>query len=104
MALIFFFSHQPDLSSGLGVWDLIGRKIFHMVEYALLCFLWWRALAGTTTAGRALAAAAAISLAYTATDEFHQTFIEGRHGTPVDVAIDSVGIAAACVWVRRRDR
>jgi len=103
MAIIFFFSHQPDLSSGLGVWDTIGRKIFHMAEYALLCFLWWRALATTTNAGRALAAAAAISVAYAITDEFHQTFIHGRHGTPVDVAIDSVGIAAACVWVRRRD-
>jgi VanZ family protein len=103
MALIFFFSHQPDLSSGLGVWDLIGRKILHMAEYALLCFLWWRALAGTTSAGRALAAAAAISLAYSVTDEFHQMYIQGRHGTPVDVAIDAVGIAAACVWVRRRD-
>jgi VanZ family protein len=103
MALIFFFSQQPDLSSGLGVWDTIGRKIFHAAEYALLCFLWWRALAGVTTRGRALVAAAAVSLAYAVADEFHQTFIEGRHGTPVDVAIDSVGIAAACVWLRRGD-
>jgi VanZ family protein len=103
MALIFFFSHQPDLSSGLGVWDLIGRKIFHAAEYALLCFLWWRALAGVTPRGQALAAAAALSFAYAISDEIHQTFIEGRHGTPVDVVIDSVGIAAACVWIRRQE-
>jgi VanZ family protein len=103
MALIFVFSHQPDLSSGLGVWDLVGRKVFHAAEYALLCVLWWRALAGTTRPGRALAAAAALSFAYAARDEVHQSFIEGRHGTPVDVAIDSLGIAAACLWVRRRD-
>ena len=102
MALIFFFSHQPDLSSGLGVWDTIGRKIFHAAEYALLCFLWWRAFAGVATPAGALAAAAAASLAYAMTDEFHQTFIEGRHGTAVDVVIDSVGIAAACLWIRRR--
>ena len=102
MALIFFFSHQPDLSSGLGVWDTIGRKIFHAAEYALLCFLWWRAFAGVATPAGALAAAAAVSLAYAMTDEFHQTFIEGRHGTPVDVVIDSVGITAACLWIRRR--
>jgi VanZ family protein len=100
MALIFFFSHQPDLSSGLGVWDTIGRKIFHAAEYALLCFLWWRALAGVATSIRALIAAAAISLAYAITDEVHQTFIEGRHGTPVDVMIDSV---ASAVWVRVRN-
>jgi VanZ family protein len=103
MALIFFFSHQPDLSSGLGVWDTIGRKVVHAAEYALLCVLWWRALAGVTTRGRALAAAAALSVAYAVSDEVHQTFIEGRHGSPIDVAIDSVGIAAASLWVLRRD-
>jgi VanZ family protein len=103
MALIFFFSHQPDLSSGLGVWDTIGRKLFHAAEYALLCFLWWRAFTGMATPAAALAAAAALSVAYAITDEWHQTFIDGRHGTPVDVVIDAVGIAAACLWVRRRD-
>lgn len=102
MALIFFFSHQPDLSSGLGVWDTIGRKLFHMAEYALLCVLWWRALTGIATPGAALAGAVALSVGYAITDEWHQTFIEGRHGTPVDVLIDSVGIAAACLWIRRR--
>ena len=102
MALIFFLSHQPDLSSGLGAWDLIGRKIAHAAEYALLCVLWWRALANVTTRGRALAAAAAISFVYAISDETHQSFIEGRNGTPVDVAIDSLGIAAAGAWLRRR--
>ena len=104
MAVIFFLSHQPDLSSGLGVWDLIGRKILHAAEYALLCFLWWRALATVTLRSRALAAAAAIAVAYAASDEFHQSFIEGRNGSPVDVAIDSIGVAVAVVLVRRRDR
>jgi VanZ family protein len=103
MALIFFFSHQPDLSSGLGVWDLIGRKIFHAAEYALLCFLWWRALAVAMPGAPTLLVAAALSFAYAVSDEIHQTFIEGRHGSPIDVAIDSVGIAAATLWIRRRD-
>ena len=102
MAMIVFFSNQPDLSSGLGTWDLIGRKIFHAAEYALLCFLWWRALAEAMPRRRALVAAAALSFAYAVSDEIHQTFIEGRHGSPLDVAIDTVGIAAACLWVRRR--
>ena len=104
MALIFFLSHQPDLSSGLGVWDLIGRKIVHATVYAALCFLWWRALAPLTSPAGALAAAAAISVAYAVSDEIHQTFIEGRHGTPVDVMIDSVGIAATVLVVRSRAR
>jgi VanZ family protein len=102
MALIFFLSHQPDLSSGLGVWDLIGRKLVHAGEYALLCVLWWRVLAGVTTRGRAVVAAAAVSLAYAISDEVHQTFVDGRNGSPVDVAIDAAGIAAAGAWLRGR--
>src|ERR671938_1841545 len=91
MATIFVLSAQPDLSSGLGVWDTIGRKLIHMAEYALLVFLWWRALRTVFPERRAVAIAFAIALAYSATDEWHQTFVEGRHGTPVDVAIDTVG-------------
>ena len=44
MGVIFFFSAQPDLGTGLGTWDLILRKAAHMAEYGLLWFLWYRAL------------------------------------------------------------
>ncbi|MEA2468486.1 MAG: hypothetical protein QOJ57_2612, partial [Thermoleophilaceae bacterium] len=44
MAAIFALSAQPDLNSGLGTADMIGRKIVHLAEYALLCLLWVRAL------------------------------------------------------------
>jgi VanZ family protein len=93
MALIFLFSAQPDLNSGLGVVDLVGRKLLHMTEYGLLWLLWQRALGGDRPF-----AAAAITLVYAATDEYHQTFVEGRHGTPVDVGIDAVGVAVAA-WL-----
>jgi VanZ family protein len=52
----------------------------------------------------AVAAAVAICLVYSATDEYHQTFIEGRHGTPVDTGIDSVGMAVAALLILRRSR
>ena len=99
MAVIFAFSAQPDFDSGLGAWDTVLRKAAHMAEYGLLWLLWWRAL-GYRNAG----AAAAITIAYGATDEFHQSFVEGRHGTPVDVLIDAAGVAlaAAAVAARRR--
>ena len=96
MAVIFFLSAQPNLNSGLGTWDTVLRKAAHMTEYGLLWFLWWRALGS----GSELPAAA-IAVAYAATDEFHQHFVEGRHGTPVDVLIDAVGIALAIAAVRR---
>ena len=96
MAVIFVLSAQPDLNSGLGTWDTILRKCAHMAEYGLLWFLWWRALGHGPKWP-----AAAIAIAYAATDELHQHFVEGRHGTPVDVLIDAAGIALAIVAVRR---
>jgi VanZ family protein len=97
MGVIFFFSAQPDLSTGLGTWDLILRKAAHMAEYGLLWFLWYRALEL-----RSPWPAVAITLAYAATDEFHQTFVEGRHGTLVDVLIDAAGVAIAVMIHSRR--
>jgi VanZ family protein len=90
MALIFLLSAQPGLDTGLGAWDTVLRKCAHMTEYGLLWWLWWRAL-GRGHPGPAIA----IALAYAATDEIHQHFVAMRHGTPVDVAIDAVGIAIA---------
>jgi len=96
MGLIFFLSAQPHLATDLGVWDLIGRKLLHATEYGVLFLLWRRALGP----GRSLVAAA-IAIAYAATDEFHQTFVAGRHGTPVDVLIDATGVALAALALRR---
>ena len=102
MAAIFVVSAQPDLSSGLGVIDLIGRKIVHVGEYALLCLLWWRALRTVTSEQRALALAVLVSVLYAVSDEYHQSLVPGRNGSPLDVAIDAAGAAATALVVRRR--
>ena len=102
MAVIFVLSAQPDLSSGLGIWDTIGRKLLHMAEYALLCVLWWRALREVVAQRPAIALAATVALLYAVSDGLHQSFVAGRHGTPVDVVIDSVGIAVASLLIARR--
>ena len=107
MGAIFFFSHQPSLDSGLGTIDLMGRKLIHFAEYALLTFLWWRALVSVTTPSRAALIAFLIASGYAATDEYHQTFVEGRHGSPIDWAIDSAGAAVVALKLRSvhvRDR
>lgn len=121
MGLIFFLSAQPDLGTDLGLIDLIGRKIAHAGVYALLTLLWWWALGGAdpdpagdragaiagdraarraVRGGRpALIVAAAVALLYAISDEYHQSFVEDRVGSPIDIAIDSIGIAAACLLV-----
>jgi VanZ family protein len=94
--LIFALSSIPSLSSGLGEWDYVLRKGAHLTEYAVLGALLLRAL------GRELPAFFG-ALAYAATDELHQHFVRGRHASPVDVAIDAVGIAFGILaWTRLR--
>src|SRR3954462_10377164 len=85
--LIFALSAIPSLSSGLGTWDTILRKGAHMTEYAILAALVWRVV-------RSEPIALLGAVAYAATDELHQVFVRGRHGSPVDVAIDGIGAAA----------
>jgi VanZ family protein len=104
MGVIFALSAQPGLNSGLGVIDLIGRKLIHIGEYALLCFLWWRPLATVTTPRRAALLAFLITSGYAATDEFHQTFVDGRHGNPLDWLIDSAGAALVALKLGTRER
>src|SRR3954471_3132727 len=104
MAAIFFLSDQPSLNSGLGAIDLIGRKVIHFGEYALLCFLWWRALVTVTSPRRAALLAFLLASAYAVTDEYHQTLVEGRHVTALDWIIDSAGAAAAALKLRARTR
>jgi VanZ family protein len=100
--VIFAFSSIPSLNSGLGTWDYVLRKCAHMTEYAILAVLLVRATGS-------YAWAFALAVAYAGTDEFHQTFVRGRHGSPIDVGIDAVGaLIGLTLWrskisaVRRR--
>ena len=98
MGVIFFLSAQTSDPVDRAWWDVLLRKLAHFTEYAVLTVLWWRALRGLG-ARFPLAVAMAISLGYAATDEFHQTFVDGRKGTPVDVLIDFAGIATAAAVI-----
>ena len=102
MVIIFVFSAQPSLDSGLGLFDLIARKVIHFSEYALLCWLWWRVFEPELGCSRAALVAFLISSGYAATDELHQVFVDGRHGTPIDWAIDSAGAGLVALRLSRR--
>jgi VanZ family protein len=100
MGLIFYLSSRPA-DEELAWWTVIARKLGHISGYALLTALWAWALAGVVR--RPVLLAAAIALAYACTDELHQSFVETRHGTPIDVGVDAIGIglAAALIQLRR---
>jgi VanZ family protein len=95
-ALIFAFSSIPSLSTGLGTWDLVLRKLAHAGEYAVLGALLLRAC-------RSPRLAVGLGVLYAVSDEIHQSFVTGRHAAVTDVLIDTVGVAAGVVaWTRLR--
>ena len=96
-AVIFALSSVSDLGTGLGTWDLVLRKLAHAAEFAVLGALLLRALGDER-------AALAAGIAYAVTDEVHQHFVPGRVGSPLDVAIDAVGVAAGALLWRRYGR
>jgi VanZ family protein len=92
--IIFAFSSIPDLSTDLGTWDLVLRKLAHTAEYAVLGALVYRA-------ARSAPAAVLLASAYAVTDEVHQAFASGRHGSPVDWLIDTVGVVLGVAVIAR---
>jgi VanZ family protein len=99
MVVIFIFSSEPgdSLPSFLD-WDYVIKKISHAIGYGLLAlsyfhFLkydekrWWLAWLMAVT--------------YSMTDEFHQSFVPGRHASITDVFLfDNLGAAAGLLLYR----
>ena len=70
------------------------RKFAHIVEYAILTYLWFRSL--WTRPGRfafCMRWSVLLSVLYAMMDECHQYFLFFRDGQLVDVLWDSAGIA-----------
>ena len=91
--VIFAISSIPSLGTGLGVWDLVLRKLAHVTEYAVLGLLLARAVP--------LTPAFVLGVLYAASDELHQHFVAGREGAPRDVVIDALGVLVG-LWAARR--
>lgn len=70
------------------------RKFGHIVEYAILTYLWFRSL--WTRPDRfvfCMRWSVLLSILYAMLDEYHQYFLLHRDGQLTDVLLDSVGIA-----------
>ena len=99
---IFYLSSIPNLSTGLGLWDIIIRKIVHIVEYGILTFLFWHAIKNDKRPFHtSLSSAAIFAIIYALTDEIHQGFVPTRHFALYDVGIDSVGVILVASIIRK---
>jgi len=102
MAAIYIVSDQPDIPHAPEPWvDFVIKKLLHAAAYGVLAWLWWGLLAGRDARRRALWSFC-LTVAYAATDEWHQTFVPGRTGQPRDMLIDAAGALAALAWLRAR--
>ena len=103
MALIFALSSVPEPPGPPDPWwRWVFMKSAHLGAYAILAILLERALA---LPRRGMALALLLTVLYAASDEFHQTFVPGRHGSFTDIVIDLAGGAlglAALSMLRRR--
>jgi VanZ family protein len=90
MAVIFAFSSRGGAQlPNFGGWDKIVKKMGHGIGYGLLALTYWRGL-GFRRNGHWLAWL--MALAYSATDEFHQSFVPGRSPSLIDVFVfDNIG-------------
>lgn len=86
----------PDIApETIGLIQFCIRKAAHLIEYAILVALLWRALFQGTNLkwrrGRVFAGVLLTCVLVAAGDEFHQSFVESRGASPWDVAIDGSG-------------
>ncbi len=104
MGLIFLTSSRSNLPSAPEpLLDVVIKKTLHFSAYGILVFWWWRALSHAGLASRwAVVGGLLAAVLYAFTDEFHQTFVHGRHGQLQDVLIDSAGAALSSVLLARK--
>ena len=102
MVLIFLVSAQPStqVPNFGGVDDLV-KKSGHVIGYAMLAFLYWKAF--EFKQNKRLIAWLLVIL-YAISDEFHQAFVPGRHPSLVDVVLfDNLG-SLISLWLITRFR
>ncbi len=103
MGLIFWLSSQSVL---VEVEDPASEKLFyksaHVIAYAGMAWLWWRALSRERARNWPLLLTAfALATLYGISDEIHQLFVPGRHGRVTDVLFDAAGALLMILLIRR---
>ncbi len=97
--IIWWLSSQPSPGPDLGGLQSLASYVAHFVIYAAL----WTSLAWAL-GWRRPGLAFLMTVAYGAVDEIHQSFVDGRDATVVDLAVDALGAAAAWALAKRLRR
>ena len=102
MLAIFGFSSIPSNEMPhFGLMDFLVKKGGHATGYALLALANMRALGWQR---KRWPLAWLLAVIYSATDEFHQSFVPGRTPALMDVGIDAIGAATALLLWGLREK
>lgn len=99
MVAIFVFSATPSRHLQYDLLRHMISKSGHVIGYAMLTLSYWRALNFST---RNLWVIWLFVLLYAATDEFHQSFVPGRHPAAFDVLVYDNAGALIALWTTNR--
>lgn len=92
MGIIYYMSSQKSIGMTHDkTGDFVVFKSLHMVEYAFLFFLLYRAFSSIKIRAQFLYPFF-VAVLYSATDEFHQLYISTRQGAFRDILFDIGGM------------
>ena len=104
MFFIFYLSHIPQdnlpeqSSSGIENIDLL----FHFVEYSILGYLLFQSISVENLLTiNPLHGTFVIGILFALSDEYHQSFVPGRHMSLMDIIFDCLGILFGSFFISK---
>ncbi len=106
MTSIFYLSSRLRVTvTGKFLFDFLFFKMLHVIEYAILYLLLFRAFYSINnqklTTDKKFLYAIFFSILYSISDEVHQTFVPTREGKISDIIIDSLGILLMYIYIKK---
>lgn len=99
--IIFYLSSIPVIEPEQQFGIVISDAVKHIVEYAILSFLLYRAFTNSdfqSIKTKAYLLAITIAILYGITDEIHQFFVPERVCNGFDVIFDGIGSSSVLLW------
>lgn len=104
--VIFTLSSIPTLPTAEIIWwDFILKKSAHITEYAILYYLVFRAFSKNFSKRKNFLITIyclLFTLIYSFSDEFHQSFVPGRHPKLMDVGFDTLGMLISLHLIKKK--
>lgn len=103
--IIFLFSSwETPPSPQDTLLNFLLKKTAHLIEYAILYYLAYRAMnhpeGSHPSRWKDAILPLVFTILYAVSDEIHQSFVSGRHGRAADVLIDAAGALTVLLKIK----